>query len=55
MRRRKERAVWGRWDMSDEYDLGIVDAKKKVVADTERGILENLLGKYIEPWEREVV
>jgi DNA polymerase/3'-5' exonuclease PolX len=32
--------------------IGLVDSSGKVISNTEKGILENLLGKYIEPKDR---
>jgi len=32
--------------------IGLVDKEGKIVSNTERGILENLLNKYIEPKDR---
>jgi len=36
------------------FTLGLINKDKNVVANTEKEILENLLGKYIEPKDREV-
>jgi hypothetical protein len=32
--------------------IGLVDKEGKVISNTERGILENLLNKYVEPKDR---
>ena len=33
---------------------GLFDNNGKLISDTERGILEKLLGRYVEPEKREV-
>jgi len=38
--------------MKMNFILGLIDANKNVVENTERGILEKLLGRYVEPKER---
>lgn len=37
-----------------KFDLGLIDSNKNVVANTEDGILKELLGEVVSPEEREV-
>lgn len=35
-----------------KFDKGLVDKNENIIANTEKEILENLLGRYVEPMER---